>query len=277
MGGDEKGGKGSEMKCREVEEAMAAISARGTKMPMQSVRAHIEGCQSCQGLARLLKHPSGDAQMDPGQLERLQRMIVENLRPVRPLPPFWVFLLAFALVFAGLSGLGVWYLGGYGWLVLMTGQKVAVVSSLAATAALLAFSLVRQMVPGEKTVFHPGALPMALLVLLCLIFAGVFQVRADPHFLRDGEACLKTGVPYAIPAALVFWLILGRGAILSPRITGATAGMLAGLVSTTVLEVHCPNLNVWHILVWHLGIALPGILAGLLLTMAGQAIQNRLA
>jgi hypothetical protein len=215
--------------------------------------------------------------MDSSQFERLQKMILDNPRSVRQLLPSWAFLLAFALIFAGLSILGVSFLGAYGWFVLMPGQKVAVIASLAASAALLAFSLVRQMVPGQKPLLRPAALPVSLFVLLCLVVASVFQVQADPYFLRAGGACLKAGVPYAIPAALVFWLILRRGAILSPRIVGATAGMLSGLVSTTVLEVHCPNLNIWHILVWHVGIALLGLAAGLLIAIVGQAIRNRLA
>jgi hypothetical protein len=53
--------------------------------------------------------------------------------------------------------------------------------------------------------------------------------------------------------------------------------MLAGLVSTTVLEVHCPNLNVWHILVWHVGIALSGLVAGLLIAVAGQVVRDRIS
>jgi hypothetical protein len=265
------------MRCRDVEEALVVSSARGTDILVPSVRAHIEECKSCQEFARIVEFPSGDPQMDSSQIERLQEMIVEDLRPVRPLLPSWVFVAAFALIFVGLSYLGASYLGAYGWFVLMPGQKIAVFATLAASAALLAFSLVRQMVPGQQSLLRPGLLPVALFVLLCVVVASVFQVRIDHHFLRAGEACLKAGVPYAIPAALVFWLILRRGAILSPRVVGAIAGMLAGLVSTTVLEVHCPNLNVWHILVWHVGIALLGAIAGLLVAIAGRAIRRRVS
>ena len=84
-------------------------------------------------------------------------------------------------------------------------------------------------------------------------------------------------MPCAIPAAFVFWLILRRGAILSPRVVGVTASMLAGLVSTTVLELHCPNFDVCHILVWHVGFALLGLVAGLLVATVGQAIGHRVA
>jgi Negative regulator of sigma F len=46
-----------------------------------------------------------------------------------------------------------------------------------------------------------------------------------------------------------------RGAILYPAMTGAAAGLIAGLVGTSILEIHCPNLNGWHTMVWHLGVA----------------------
>lgn len=73
--------------------------------------------------------------------------------------PSWAFLLAFTLIFVGLRALGVFYVGAHGWFVLMPGQKVAVFVTLAASAALLTFSLVRQMVPGHQSLLRPGLLP----------------------------------------------------------------------------------------------------------------------
>lgn len=225
----------------------------------------------------LLARSADTSPIDSAQIERLQKMIATDLKPVRPLPPEWVFVTAFALAFAALCFVSMSYLKPYGWFVLMTGQKIAVFSSLAASAGLLAFSLARQMVPGHKSLLRPGLLPMGLFVLLCLVVASLFQIRSDPHFLQNGEKCLRAGIPYAIPAALVFWLILSRGAILSPRLAGAITGMLAGLVSTTVLEVHCGYLNVWHIIVWHFGIAILGAFVGLLIAAAAQAVHHRLS
>jgi hypothetical protein len=264
------------MDCRKVEQALVLPKTKGIETLTPLVRAHIEGCKSCQELARILELPSENMQLDPGQIDRLQKMILGDLRPVRRLLPSWVFLCAFLLFLLALSCLGVLYLGPAGWFVLMLGQKIAVFVTLAASAALLAFSLVRQMVPGQESPVRPVLLPFGLLVLLSLVVASVFQVRADPHFLQSGEACLRAGIPYAIPAAFVFWLILRCGAILSPRVAGATTGMLAGLVSTTVLEAHCPDLNLWHILVWHFGFAVLGLVAGLLVAIAGQAIRRQL-
>jgi hypothetical protein len=193
-----------------------------------------------------------------------------------PLPPSWMFVLAFTLIFIGLSFLGISYLGSGGWTILMPGQRIAVFVTLAASAALLAFSLARQMVPGEKSLLRPGLLPVAIFVLLSLVVTGVYQVRTEHNSLRSGEMCLKAGAPYAIPAAFDFWLILTRGTILSPQVVGAITGMLAGLVSTTVLEVRCQDLNFWHILVWHVGIALVGAIAGVVITTVGQIFRHRM-
>jgi hypothetical protein len=75
------------MKCRDVEDVLAASNARGTGNLMPSVRAHIEECKSCQEFARIVELPSADAHVDSSQIDRLAKMIVSDLRPVRPLLP----------------------------------------------------------------------------------------------------------------------------------------------------------------------------------------------
>ena len=263
------------MNCDEIENVLMNPGANRPERDMEAVREHIQTCSNCERLSRIVDMPTSNPHLDPAQLERLEKLIVRRLKPVHQLAPSWILILAFFAAFALLSYIGVLYLGPRGWFLLMPVQKVTIFATLAASASLLTFSLVRQMVPGQKALLPSGLLPAGVFVLLCLAVASVFQVRAEKNFIQNGEACLKVGIPYAIPAGIVFWLILRRGAILSPRAVGAIAGMLAGLVSTTILEVHCPNLDLWHILFWHVGIALLGLLAGLLLASLGQVLVNR--
>ena len=134
---------------------------------------------------------------------------------------------------------------------------------LAATSALLAFSLVRQMTPAAKHARSSALLSGSIFVLLLLIMTVIFQPAQESAFVRQGLACFRTGMTFAVPAAFLFALLLLRGAALSPLLTGATAGGLAGLVGLAVLEIQCPDLNVYHIVVWHVSVTLVCMVAGL--------------
>jgi hypothetical protein len=130
------------------------------------------------------------------------------------------------------------------------------------------------MIPGSKQLAPRWLFAVGLPVLLCLVVAAVFQVRSEPHFFHHGVACVEAGSPFAILAALLFAGILWKGAGLSPRWTSVMVGALAGLVSTSVLEIHCPDMNMWHILVWHFGIPFVGAFAGLVLALLGETMKR---
>jgi hypothetical protein len=51
--------------------------------------------------------------------------------------------------------------------------------------------------------------------------------------------------------------------------------LLAGLAGTTTLELHCPNLDVWHILASHLGVAVLGALVGFIAGMVVESFSRR--
>ncbi len=226
-------------------------------------------------LDRLASSAADGMDVDGPQLDAWKNIVLQDLRPVRPVLPTIVFALAFGLAFAALALLSILVLRSYGWHVLMPAQKVIVFASLSAAAALLAITLSREMIPGTKVLFHPGLVIVSLFVCLTLIVASVFQIRAEKNFLHDGAICLQIGVPFAIPAALIFGWILRKGTVLSRRWTAAVTGMLAGLVSTSALEIHCPILNMWHILLFHFGIPLLGVGAGFLFALASERLHRK--
>jgi len=102
-----------------------------------------------------------------------------------------------------------------------------------------------------------------------LVMAGLFQWQEEAAFISNGLLCLRTGLMSSIPGGFLVWLLARRGAMLSPKLTGATAGGFAGLIGVTVLEICCPNLNRYHILVWHVGVILLSTLGGVALGAAG--------
>jgi hypothetical protein len=148
----------------------------------------------------------------------------------------------------------------------------AILAALAISAGLLAYSLMNQMVPGSRYRFPPGRLPIIIVISLMIAIAVLFPFQHERHFWAKAWACIRTGALMGAIAAVPLWLALRRGAILSPIMTGAATGLLAGLVGTTALEIHCPNLDASHILVSHFGVAMLGAVAGL---VVGWAVENR--
>jgi len=155
-------------------------------------------------------------------------------------------------------------------------QTTAILSTLAIATGLLASSLVNQMVPGSRHGISPRLLPVIIPILLIIAIAVLFQFQHERDFWRNAWACIRAGTGIGISAVMPFWLVLRRGDILSPRMTGAATGLLAGLVGASVLEMHCPNLDAWHILVSHLGVAILATLAGFFTGFAAQTLGGRL-
>jgi hypothetical protein len=84
---------------------------------------------------------------------------------------------------------------------------------------------------------------------------------------------MKNGLTYSLPTAFLLWLLFWRGAMLYPKNIGAAEGGLSGLIGLSVLELNCQNLDVFHILVWHLGVVLISSVAGALVGTAAEHIE----
>jgi ABC-type enterochelin transport system permease subunit len=162
-----------------------------------------------------------------GLVERIQTMIAERLRPIRPLAPARLFLGACAIIFLGVVAIGSTGPSMDGWAALSGMQRIAVFAIMAASAILLAVSMIGQMVPGNKAL-APTVLPVGVLTVLMITLAVIFRPQGELAFVKTGLACVQRGLTYSIPAAFLFWLLLRRGAILFPKLIGAAVGGLAG-------------------------------------------------
>ncbi len=264
------------MDCRDIDRALVE---GGKIAQLQLVQDHLRSCDRCRAMARALdssRLPSrNEAAPSPERLRQIEQSIASDLRAVRPMWPLGYFFAAFAGIFFLIVAFGAYRMGTFAISVMSPLQAAAILCALAASAGLLAYSLVHQMSPGSRHRISPRLLPAGIIVLLLLLTAGLFQIQHDPKFWAHGWFCLSAGTPFALFAAVPFWFLLRRGAILSPRITGATTGLLAGLVGTSVLEIHCPNLDVLHVLTWHLGVALLGAMTGLGIGFLGELSARR--
>ena len=246
------------MNCREIDD-MVIPYIQGKPIPPEAA-AHIAECERCRRLAEAMRQAPQLDELPRNHLKRIEDRILDDLKPVKPLPTTAVLNLVLLSIFAIVVVIGNLILGTAGWHALNLMQSLAVFSALAVSAGLLAFSAVRQIVPGSRLPLPPYLLVTAVLGVMAGIFSTLFLPHGESTFISTGLLCLEIGLGCAIPAAALLWLVLRRGAILSPVLTGATAGALAGLSGLTVLEVFCPNLNKYHILVWHLGAVLASII-----------------
>ena len=122
---------------------------------------------------------------------------------------------------------------------------------MAALIWLAALRFVSGMIPGSRSIMTPGTLLATVSLLLIAIFALLFHNYRTEHFVHRGISCLTAGLLNAIPAALGSWLILHRGIALSAVSAGLAQGTLAGLAGVTMLELHCPNFEAPHVMLWH--------------------------
>ena len=261
------------MTCREMDGAIGSTSG---DMPLPREAAqHVVECESCRLLVNALDKGHNSLEPSRGRLKQIQTTINEDLTAVRPLASSSVLLLAFMLTSLVVVVTGSLLMGMRGWGALSKVQGITVFAALTSSVIFLAISLASQMAPGGKHSISPLLLPIGILALLILVTTAIFHVRHESAFVLDGLACLRTGLTYSVPAALVIWALLSRGAILYPKLTGAAAGGLAGVIGLGVLEVGCSNLSMFHILVWHLGVILVCTLGGILLGATVEFFRGR--
>lgn len=142
--------------------------------------------------------------------------------------------------------------------------ELAFIVTLAVASSLMALLAA---VPGRE----PSrwlALGSVLLAVVGLAAAFAAAPPLDPmmrHFVAMGWPCAaRTAVVAAVP-----WVVLGvavrRGATLVPGLAGTLTGAASFLFATASLRMSCPLDSAAHLVVWHLGPVLVGILASLLI------------
>jgi hypothetical protein len=258
------------MNCKYIDQAL--IKGRLQSPLPHEAEDHLRSCKRCRELVGALSVPVPEEAPSPAILRQIEGGLVTDLQPVQPIAPRRYLFALLIAIFACVVTVGVYRIGAFAFAVMTPLQAAVILGVLAISTVLLAYSLVNQMIPGSRHWILPGFLPFGITLALAIAIAVLFGFQAERHFWANNWACIRTGTLIAALAAVPLWFVLRRGAILSPRMTGAATGLLAGLVGTTALEIHCPILDARHILVSHLGVAVLGLMAGLVL---GLAVENR--
>lgn len=261
------------MNCSHIAAQLAEEA--GVSQLSKDARDHLAACTGCRQLLAAVEAPgSKTATSSPEVLDAIERGLVRNLRPVRRIIPAGSHLLVgFSGAFLLAASAGVYRLGAFALAVTSPLQSITILCAVAFGSALLACSLVNQMSPGSLHRVSPGSALLAIPMALAIIVALLFPFHHENHFWMRIGICLKLGTPVGILAALPLWLLLRTGAVLAPKLTGLTAGMFAGLAATAALQIHCPNIEVAHILLSHLGFSVLASALGFLLGSIAEQFE----
>jgi hypothetical protein len=264
------------MSCEDLDRLRTNSPHGGSSTWPPEARRHLESCEHCSQLQTVLDS-SMQTDFPEALRDRIEGAILRDLRPVSPLPGAMrvaVTLVLFSVVVIAAAN---WRLGVAGWHA-RNGLRASVDFSLLAISFLvLANVLAHQMEPGSS---RRAAVGLYLAVPLLALFAAdvsLFSYTWNPAFVPLAVSCWEIGVTCAAISAPLFWLALRRGFSLDPVSHGATAGLLAGLVGVTVLEIYCPYLDRLHISVSHIGAAVTSTLAGAALGSIKSRIERRAA
>jgi hypothetical protein len=208
--------------------------------------------------------------VDPAVLDRVARSIGASLGPVRQLPPAWALAGGLVTIYAAVALAGAARLGLYGIQELTGLEDALIFPVLGILVCLAAVAFVGEMIPGSRRRVAPAVLPWAGSLALLAVFAVLFRDYRTERFVSQGVACLTAGLLHAVPAALASWLLLRRGFDVNSIAAGVAAGTLAGLAGVTMLELHCPNLQALHVMLWHTAVIPLCAAAGALLARAAR-------
>jgi hypothetical protein len=211
--------------------------------------------------------------VDPALLGRIASSIGASLQPVRPLPPSGVLVAALIVVSVAVASAGAAILGFHGIQAMNAVEIALIFPVLLALIGLAAAACVGEMVPGSRRRVAPWVLLASGCLALTAVFALLFTDYRTESFVSQGVACLKAGLLHAIPTAVVSWWVLHRGFAVNSLAAGVAVGTLSGLAGVSMLELHCQNFEVPHVMVWHTAVLALSGAAGALVVSAGRFLR----
>jgi len=178
------------------------------------------------------------------------------------------------LICATVSVAGAARAGFFGFAKMNLQDRLLVFPELALLACVAAGEFVHAMVPGSLRRISPGALLGFGSAALLAVFAFLFRDYQTDHFFSAGVVCLLTGVLHAIPAALLGGFS-SAAASRSTRYLQDWRRSARRLGRGGVLELHCPNFQAAHVLLWHTSVVPLSGAAGALVDGHCDSAQDR--
>jgi hypothetical protein len=211
-------------------------------------------------------------EVDQAILNRISASIGSSLQPVRAIPAAWILVVGLILICGTIAVGGALLLGTHG-IQKMSGLEIGLIFSVLGALVWLAATLcVAEIIPGSKRPMAPWLLVVSGCIGLAAVFGVLFHDYRTERFVAQGLACLTAGLIHALPVSMAAWWVLKRGFAVNRVAAGLATGTLAGLAGVTMLELHCPNFEAPHVMVWHIAV-IP--ISGALGALAAFTAQRR--
>ncbi len=224
---------------------------------------HLPDTQIDEKIDRLLELVAA-SELSPELRRKLNGALGASLQPVKPLPSVRVLMVQFGSVFLLFAAVLIATMGIAGFRTLQAWQALGIVAILAVGVSLLSLALAWQVCPGSLQKIPPVLSWASYGIGFLTGAALLFPWRESAGFFPQGWPCLLIGSAVAIPGGVLFWLLTRRGVPLSAVTFGGTLGAIAGLMGITVLQFRCIHQDAAHVIVWHGGVLLVSIVAGVL-------------
>jgi hypothetical protein len=196
----------------------------------------------------------GAQDVDPALLDRVSGSMRSSLRPVRPLPATWVLASSPALICSIVALAGALLLKPYG-IQKMNALEIGLIFPvLGVLIGITAVLCVSEVIPGSRRPVAPWLLCVSGCLALAVVFALLFSDYGTERFVSQGMKCLTAGLLHALPVSIASGWVLSRGFAVNSVAGGLAKGTLAGLAGVTMLELHCPNFEAPHVMVWHIAV-----------------------
>lgn len=238
----------------------------GQSQPLSpQARQHLVECERCRKLYQYLAETRPTAAVSPEVQRRIVERAQKSLEPVSQLRSISVLAGQLLIVFVLLAAAASSMMKVAGIEAMNMVQLIGISAILALGVLLLSRSLAWQMTPGsmQRIPARTALLILGAGFLIAIVF--LFPWKTPEAFMTRGLRCLRIGLTLAVPTAVVFWILVRRGAPLNRTTLGATLGALAGLLSVTVLQFTCNLQDIGHLLVWHGGVLVISTVMGALL------------
>jgi hypothetical protein len=250
--------------CNAFEKALAGRD-RTTNAISPLMRDHIARCAACRDLLILLTADEVEiGKPSPALIDAVTARVLADLQPIVPMRPASHFAVVFTTIFCALTAAGLLLFRPLGILLMNHLQAWLILFAIVVCAAATIVSLARQVVPARLHSFAPERVIAFIPVGLALLLLIFLPVDPAPDFWKRAGVCIAIGLGLATLSGSALFVVLRRGAVMSVRLAGGTAGLLAGLVAFTVLEIHCPILDPLHAGTSHTGVVVLAVVAGAL-------------